>query len=106
MKIYPKNGWVMIAPDERKSISQGGILLPESDINTGHSIGRVVDAPSEFWPRDTSARAALPMPVSAGDRVVYRDYLKEMHEIEHEGKSVCLIDITDIILVVDEEVVC
>jgi co-chaperonin GroES (HSP10) len=106
MKIFPKNGWVMICPDERKSVSHGGIILPESSVNTGHSTGRVVDAPSEYWPRDTSARAPLPMPVSAGDRVVYRDYLKEMHEIEYKGEGVCFIDITDIILVVDEEVEC
>jgi len=43
------------------------------------------------------------MPVAQGDRVMYRDYLKDLETIEVDGAQCCFIYIEDIVLVLGEE---
>lgn len=102
MKIWPKRCWVMIRPEPPAESTASGILLPDMGDERGHSVGRVISAPSEYWSRDEEATAQTSMPVKAGDRVVYRDYLKSINTIEYAGGPACFIDITDIEMIVED----
>lgn len=104
MKIQPKRCWVMVRPEDKRSSTPSGIILPETREERGHSVGVVLSAPTEYWSRDEGTLSQTEMPVSAGDRVVYRDYLKSINTIEYAGGPVCFIDITDIELVIGEDV--
>lgn len=98
--------WVLIKPDPRKD-RKGGIIIssPTHSEKVGHSTGVVVKCPEELWPKSiTALRPCTDPGFSEGDRVIYRDYLKEMHEIDYQGSRHCFIHWEDLIAVVGPDV--
>ena len=99
--ISPVGGWVLIQPDSRVDKTQSGIIIPTGVTEYGHTIGTVLGAQSTYCPRDKAVEVA--MPVSRGDRVMYRDYLKDLETIDVNGTQCCFIYIEDIVLVLGEK---
>ena len=66
----------------------------------GYTVGTVVEVAPVYRPKDQNS--AVPMPVRAGDRVVYRDYLKDLETVHIGGKLCCFIYIDDIAMRVEE----
>ena len=99
--ISPIGGWVLIRPDARAEQTSSGIIIPTNVTEYGHTIGTVVSARDSYCTRDKGAW--VPMPVSEGDRVMYRDYLKDLETVEVGGEQCCFIYIEDIVLVLGEE---
>lgn len=95
--IFPVGGWVLILPDKRVDQTASGIIIPTGVTEYGHTIGTVVAARSTYCPRDKAA--SVPMPVSQGDRVMYRDYLKDLETVDVDGAQCCFIYVEDIVLV-------
>ena len=98
--------WLLIKPDPRKE-SRGGIIIAEQTgkEKVGHSTGVIVSCPDELWPKDLECAKPCTDPgFSVGDRVVYRDYLKDLHEIDYQGARHCFIHWQDLIAVIGPEV--
>jgi co-chaperonin GroES (HSP10) len=98
-KIKANGGWVLIRPDAEKEKTASGIIIPSSVTEYGHTLGTVLDARDMYATRDKGILTK--MPVSKGDRVMYRDYLKGMEPVEVDGKPCCFIYIEDIVLVME-----
>jgi co-chaperonin GroES (HSP10) len=94
-------GWVLIRPDARVARTTSGIIIPESVTEYGHTAGTVVSASETYTPRDKNV--TVRMPVSVGDRVMYRDYLKELETVDVDGELCCFIYVEDIVLVLEDE---
>lgn len=99
--VSPVGGWVLIRPDNRAEQTDSGIIIPTSVTEYGHTVGTVVRASEGFYTRDKGVQ--VPMPVAQGDRVMYRDYLKDLETIEVDEVQCCFIYIEDIVLVLGEE---
>lgn len=99
-KLSPVGGWVLIRPDKRAEQTKAGIIIPTSVTEYGHTIGTVLGASATYCLRDKAVVA--PMPVSKGDRVMYRDYLKDLETVEVEGDQCCFIYVEDIVLVLED----
>ncbi|MEC8306252.1 MAG: co-chaperone GroES [Chlamydiota bacterium] len=99
--VSPVGGWVLIRPDNRKEQTDSGIIIPTSVTEYGHTVGTVVRARDTYCTRDKGVQ--VPMPVAQGDRVMYRDYLKDLETIKVDGAQCCFIYIEDIVLVLGEE---
>lgn len=104
MNIRPHYAWVLVRPEPRKE-SVGGIYIPlqTGAERVGYSVGVVVKCPPELWPKSFEAEQPTAAPFVGGDRVLYRDFLKEMHEIDIEGVRHCFLHWEDIIAVVDAD---
>jgi len=98
--IAPVNGWVLIRPDDRVSQTSSGIIIPTSVTEYGHTVGTVIAANDTYCPHDKNV--LISMPVSAGDRVMYRDYLKELETVDVDGDQCCFIYVEDIVLVLGD----
>lgn len=92
-------GWVLIRPDKRKTQSDVGIIIPDSVTEYGHTCGTVVDVRDEYVTRERNTLTE--MPVSIGDRVLYRDYLKDLETVRVGSEEHCFIYIEDIVLVLE-----
>jgi co-chaperonin GroES (HSP10) len=99
-KLSPVGGWVLIRPDKRSDQTSSGIIIPTSVTEYGHTIGTVLGASTTYCLRDKAVVAS--MPVSAGDRVMYRDYLKDLETVEIDGTQCCFIYVEDIVLVLED----
>ena len=95
------NGWVLIRPDNRVERTSSGIIIPSSVTEYGHTLGTIVSASESYSPRDKSCE--VPMPVKEGERVMYRDYLKDLETIDVDGVRCCFIYIDDIVLVLESD---
>lgn len=84
----------------------GSIIIsqPTGAELVGYSAGVVVATPAELWPKSFEADAPTPTPFKPGDRVLYRDYLKTMHEVTVEGVQHCLLHWEDIMATLDDDV--
>lgn len=99
IKVSAVNGWVLIRPDNRIEQTSSGIIIPSSVTEYGHTVGTVLSASDSYSPRDKSCE--IPVPVSKGDRVMYRDYLKDLETIDIDGVCCCFIYVDDIVLVLE-----
>lgn len=99
-KLSPVGGWVLIRPDKRAEQTHSGIIIPTSVTEYGHTVGTVLGANPTYCLRDKAVVAS--MPVSVGDRVMYRDYLKDLETVEVEGTLCCFIYVEDIVLVLED----
>jgi co-chaperonin GroES (HSP10) len=93
-------GWVLIRPDKRKDVTDSGIIIPSSAVEYGYTCGVVVSASSPYTDHVRNIQRA--MPVQAGQRVMYRDFLKDVHHVELDRADHCFIHVDDIVLVFDE----
>jgi co-chaperonin GroES (HSP10) len=97
------NGWVLIDPEPRQDVSSGGVILSETYAHkVGHSTGVVVSCPDTYYPNKVKTSKPCVPPVCVGDRVVYRDYLKEIEAVTSGGKTLCFIHMDDLLLVAGE----
>lgn len=101
--VTPMNGWVLVLPDAPTPTS--GIIIPTSATNYGHTCGVVIRASDTYYPKGHDTTHIAKMPVSEGDRVVCRDYLKELETVELACGVCCFIYVEDILCVVEEGVV-
>ena len=99
--VRPTGGWVLIKPEPKEEETAAGIIIPDSVTEYGHTVGTVIRANSEYYTRDKDVLVS--MPVKSGDRVMYRDYLKQLETIDIDGERHCFIYIDDIILVLGEK---
>lgn len=100
--VKPINGWVLLLPD--KPTSPEGIIIPESVTNYGYSGGTVINVGKSYYPKNSSSAQPTPMPLSIGDRVVCRDYLKDLETVTLDCGECCFIYIDDILCVVPKGV--
>ena len=98
-KIQAHGGWVLIKPDSPNTQTSTGIIIPSSVTEYGHTVGTVINASDSYYTRDKNV--LVNMPVSSGDRVMYRDYLKELETVDIDGDECCFIYIEDIVLVLE-----
>lgn len=105
MTIKPHHSWVLVRP-QRRSAQVGSIILaqPIGAELTGYSTGIVVDTPLMLWAKSFEADEPTPTPFAVGDRVLYRDYLKNIHEIDVNGVSHCLLHWEDILATLSADV--
>lgn len=105
MNITPHHSWILIKPQLRAE-KVGSIIIaqPTGAELVGYSCGIVVATPAELWPKSFEADAPTPTPFKVGDRVLYRDYLKTMHEIDVNGAPHCLLHWEDILATLDDDV--
>jgi co-chaperonin GroES (HSP10) len=99
-KLSPVGGWVLIRPDKRAEQTGSGIIIPTSVTEYGHTVGTVLGASKTYCLRDKAV--SVDMPVSVGDRVMYRDYLKDLETVDVNGSQCCFIYIEDIVLVLED----
>ena len=99
--VRPTGGWVLIKPAPKKEATSAGIIIPSSATEYGHTVGTVIRANSQYYTRDKGV--LVDMPVKSDDRVMYRDYLKDLEIITIEGEQHCFIYIDDIILILEDE---
>lgn len=97
--IRAHGGWVLIKPDAPQKQTSSGIIIPNSVTEYGHTTGTVLNASDTYYTRDKNVLTE--MPVSSGDRVMYRDYLKELETVEINGDECCFIYIEDIVLILE-----
>ena len=108
-KIKAMHSWVLLCPEQR--VNSTSSLIISSELNadkTGHSVALVVYIPSDeegvcLWPK--SIEASVPCRdtgFKVGDRVMYRDYLKDINEVTLDGVKHCLIHWEDLLAVVPE----
>lgn len=104
MSYIPNHSWIVVEPIPRKE-SNNGIIIPiETGVEkVGHSIGRVISVPNPLYKHQNSKGIVKDPGFKAGDHILYRDYLKDIHEITTEdGKKLCFICWEDLIAVVDK----
>jgi len=99
--LLPVGGWVLIRPDARVARTASGIIIPESVTEYGHTAGTVISASETYTLRDKNVTARVP--VSAGQRVMYRDYLKELETVDVDGEPCCFIYVEDIVLILEDD---
>lgn len=105
MNVNPHYSWILIRPQQRAD-RVGSILLPHptgAEV-VGYSTGVVVGTPPSLWPKSFEADEPTPTPFKIGDRVLYRDYLKTMHEIVLDDTTHCLLHWEDILAIVSDDV--
>ena len=100
--IKTLNGWVLLLPD--KPSAPEGIIIPASVTNYGYSGGTVVNVSSTYYPKEGDRTSPVDMPLAIGDRVVCRDYLKDLETIKVECGECCFIHVDDILCAVPEGV--
>ena len=96
------NGWVLLLPD--KPNAPEGIIIPESVTNYGYSGGTVVNVSRDYFPKDGNHTTPVSIRLAVGDRVVCRDYLKDLETIEVDCGECCFIHVSDILCVVPKGV--
>lgn len=87
-KIRARGPWVLVKLDSVATMSPGGLYLPEGNLQErlGHHTGVILSAGKETEP------------LRAGDRVMFRGYLKEANRPCGElDRDYSLIHIRDII---------
>ena len=100
--IRPLNGWVLLLPDQVSA--PAGIIIPESVTNYGYSGGTVVSVSSPYYPKEGNHTSPVTSSISVGDRVVCRDYLKDLETVDLDCGDCCFIHISDILCTVPEGV--
>ncbi len=104
-QIEPQGSWILIRPIPRKE-KAGSLYIPiETGVEkVGHSIGEVLKIPSPLYKNQTSKAQIKDPGFVVGDHVLYRDYLKNIHEFFSEsGERYCLMCWEDFIAVVDKD---
>lgn len=102
MSVRPIGPWVLLKPDPPQRKSKGGLYLPEGNMEErlGHGAGTVLAVGSGKLD-DKGKR--VPPGISEGDRVMFRGYLKELHQPGGQfDKDQCLIHIDDIVATLGE----
>ena len=97
--LRPIHNNVVIEPIEVEKKTTSGIILTGDSAQPGHAEGTVV-AVGPGTPGANAEGAFDPMPVEVGDRVIYGGY--SQNKIDHEGKELVILRITDILAVVEE----
>jgi len=99
--MRPLHDRVIIEPDSKKTISSGGLYIPDSSADECYARGTVV-AVGEGKFLDSGER--IPVDVSVGDRVIYLTKLRNYDtftEVEFDGNK-CLIVREAAIICVEE----
>ena len=105
MKIKAHHSWVLIKPEPRKEVV-GSILLP-NEINierVSEGVGVVVSMPDELWPKSIKTDKPVKPHFKVGDRVLFRGFLKDLNQVEHDGEMCCFLHWEDLLGVVPEGV--
>jgi chaperonin GroES len=90
--IKPLYDRILLEPIQEETITQSGILLPESKEKP--TIARVI-AIGEFTDKES------PSLISVGDHVIYKKY--STTELSYDGKDYLIIDRKDVLAVVEED---
>ena len=106
-KLRPRRGWVLVLADQRKVVLDSGIILPGSETKAEkvtEQAGLVIRLGFQDYPEHVH--------VQAGDRIVYRGFMKHHVPIETgetwpsgEVKEYFLMDVKDILAVTDGKAV-
>lgn len=102
-KVKARGPWVLIKPEEPKTMSKGGLYLPEGNLleRLGHAAAAVVSVSSGYWetPKGKTKAVFVPMDIKPGDRVVFRGHLQEAQRL---GRDHCFVHIKDLVGVLEE----
>lgn len=103
MKLRPRRGWVLVLADQRKTVLDSGIVLPGAETKAEkvtEQAGIVIRLGPQDYPEHVH--------VAAGDRIVYRGFMKHHVPIETgetwpDGsvKEYFLMDLKDVMAVTD-----
>jgi co-chaperonin GroES (HSP10) len=99
--IKPMPNWVAIAPVPRPS-SIGSILLPDQYLlseKKTEEAAVVVAVPSCCY---TKKNKRIPSPVSVGDRILFRGFLKDLNKVVDGEQTYSLVNFQDILAVVED----
>ena len=89
---------MLIEPVEEEKVSKGGIVLPDSADKKKQSRGTVI-AIGPGRTKDTGER--LPMSVSVGQKVLYKEPWGEENKIEDGDKKYFLVEEDDVLAVIE-----
>ena len=110
-KIRAMHSWVLLCPEQRVNSTSSLIIASELNADkTGHAVALVVDIPSDeegvcLWHKSIDSSVPCRDPgFKLGDRVMYRDYLKDINEVTLNGVKHCLVHWEDLLAVVPPDV--
>ena len=100
MRLKPVNDKIVVKPTKEKedTITEGGIILPDTVQDGGLVEGKVVAASRGMY----SAQGTLiPLVVSDGDTILYN---KNAHKSEHkiDGEEYILMSVNEVLAIVQE----
>ena len=101
MRLKPVNDKIVVKPKEDKqdTITEGGIILPDTVQDGGLVEGKVVAASRGMY----SAQGTLiPLVVSDGDTILYN---KNAHKSEHtiDGETYIIMSVNEVMSIVREK---
>lgn len=105
-KIRASGPWVLVKPEDRKKISDGGLYLPDGNLydRIGYTVARVVSVSEGYWDSvglpEKKKRVFVRFDIKSGDRVVFRGHLKEANKV---GKDHCFMHANDLIGVLADD---
>lgn len=100
-KVRAVGHWVIVKVDPPERISEGGIYLPEGNLQERKSMatGTVLSAGRG----KIDGKVFLEMPVKTGDRIVFRGFLQEAKRIgEPTDREHCVLHMDDILGVLED----
>ena len=97
--LKPLHNNVIIEPLEIEKKTTSGIILTGDSAEPKHSEGTVI-AVGPGIPGNNTEGIFDPMPVEVGDRIIYGGY--SQNKIDHDGKELVIIRVTDILAIVEE----
>lgn len=102
-RFKPRNKWVLVKSDPRVKQTRGGIFLTDAITQ----IERVMEGTGRILKIGDEAKEKAGIPLGAGDRIVFRGFLKDAFqefERDEDGLTVFLLRIEDVLAVIDDNV--
>jgi co-chaperonin GroES (HSP10) len=99
--MKPCGPWVLIEPDPPERVTKSGLYLPQGNLEERKGVlsATVVSTGSGKLDRKGNR---IPVPLSAGDRILFRGFLQELWRPDGSTGKVCLINIDDVLGTVEE----
>ena len=110
MKLRPLSNRVLVKQDNPEEVSAGGIIIAENARQRSRKgtvvevgPGLLTDVENPDWnsgPTSMGERfVRMPMPLKAGDRVIFQQY--QASEIEIDGEKLLLLNLDEVLAVIE-----
>ena len=99
--IKPLPNWIAIKPVSRPT-TIGSILLPDQYLlaeRKTEEAAVVVAVPSKCY---TKKNKVVPCPVTVGDRILFRGFLKDLNKVQDGEETLSLVHYTDVLAVIED----
>lgn len=98
MKITPPDNYVLIKPDPRPSVSDGGIYPPEVESRLPQTGVVVAIGTGEYH-----AGVLVPIPLTPGQRVLFEPGYRDLTKIKADGETLLVMERPQIIGTIDDQ---